>query len=82
MSKTRNKCMHSWLYELNITNYYIILLDLFVCLYTSCMQTWQGFIQGGGGGGVVSGPIPLPAVGVVVRPRLGGRPGISTPRKQ
>ena len=51
LSKTRNVCMHSWLHELNITNCYIILLNPFVCLYTSCMQTWQGFIQWRGGRG-------------------------------
>ena len=60
LSKTCNVCMHSWLYELNITNYYIILLNPFVCLYTSCMQTWQGFIQrrGGGEGGAMGFPPP------------------------
>ena len=51
LSKTCNVCMHSWLYELNINNYYIILLDPFLRLYTSCMQTWQGFIQRRGGRG-------------------------------
>ena len=60
LSKMRNVlCMHSWLYELKITNYYIILLNPFVCLYTSCMQTWQYSGGGGrGGGGGMGFPPP------------------------
>ena len=60
--KRVTECMHSWLYELNITNYYILLLDLFVCLYIyillACRLGIVSYSGGGGGGGTLGFPPP------------------------
>ena len=52
LSKTRNVCMYLWLYELNITNYYIILLNPFVCLciLLACRLGRVSYSGGGGRG--------------------------------
>ena len=56
--KRVTECMHSWLYELNITNYYILLLDLFVCLYIYFLHADLAGFHTVGGGGTLGFPPP------------------------
>ena len=58
LSKTRNVCMHSWLHELNITNYYIILLNPFVFVYFLHADLAGFHTAEGGEGGAMGFPSP------------------------